>query len=487
MAAVSETQNTGLSRQEIVPIIAGLMVAMFPGALDTTIMGPALPTIGRELGDIGNLPWVVTSYLLVSTAATPLYGKLSDIHGRRIMLLVAIVTFALGSVLCAMAPTMILLAVARAVQGIGGGGLVSLAMTIIGDLVPPRERPRYQVYTSLMWTLSSLMGPVLGGYFAERWHWSLIFWINLPLCLAAWLMTDRKLRVLPRHERPHKLDFLGAGLLVVASVFVQLLLSWGGTRFPWLSPVILLLGTGAAAFVGLLVWRLRTAAEPLISSSLLGNKIVLVGASTVGVTMAIFVGLMIYVPIYFESVLGISSTQSGLSLLPLTICTTVGALAAGRGMTYLDNYKLVPLIGLLFSAAGLLPLFLWPTGLSIVTIEVLLGIVAIGVGSVFPVTTVSVQNAVVKHELGTATSLITFARNLGSAAGVALFGTILIAGTEAASPETVSRTAAGAAGLAMRFHWIFGSGALGFLLAFTTLLFMRGIPLAVRLQSGQIK
>ena len=474
-----------MTRKEIAPILIGLMVAMFPGALDTTIMGPAMPTIGRELGDVANLPWIVTSYLLVSTAATPLYGKLSDIHGRRIMLQVAIATFAVGSGFCALAPTMILLALARALQAVGGGGLVSIAMTVVGDIVPPKDRPRYQIYTSIMWTLSSLLGPILGGYFAERWHWSLIFWINLPLCLAAYLMTDRKLKTLPRHERPHKLDFIGAVLLVIASVLFQLFLSWGGTRYPWTSPLIVLLGTASIGFTALLVWRLNTADEPLIPYSLMRNPVVLVGSSAVGVTMGVFVGLMIYVPIYFESIRNISATYSGLSLLPLTICTTIGAVAAGRGMSRLEHYKVVPLVGLVIAALGLLPIFFWPVDLSILSVEILLGIVATGVGAVFPVTTVSVQNSVGRHDLGTATSLVTFMRNLGAAAGVAIFGTIAIGGATVApdlghhvqlSPDVVDR-----------FRWIFLVGAVGFVIAFVTLLQMEERPLAVRQQTRPFK
>jgi EmrB/QacA subfamily drug resistance transporter len=485
--ASHSTPSQPLTPAETRAIMIGLMVAMFPGALDTTIIGPAMPTIGRELRDVEHLPWIVTSYLLVSTAVTPLYGKLSDIHGRRVMLMWAIGIFAAGSVFCALAPTVILLALARAVQAIGGGGLISLAMTIIGDIVPPRERPKFQIYTSIMWTGSSLLGPVLGGFLAEMWHWSLIFWINLPLCVAAFLMTNGKLKKAPRHERPHALDFAGAFLLVLASVLIQLMLSWGGTRYAWTSaPVLALLiasGLATAAFI----WRLKTAAEPLIPLSLLSNKVVLTATSSVGLTMAVFVALSIYVPVYFETILGMSATQSGLALLPLMVCTTIGALAAGRAMAYLDRYKFVPLIGLLLGGLAMLPLFIWPTGLSITMIEVLLSIVAIGVGAVFPVTTVSVQNAVSSHELGTGTALITFLRNLGAAGGVAVFGTIVIGGSGQA-PEM-----AGALGLTAdaafieQFSYVFLAGALGLLAAALVLWTMEERPLAGRMRSGAIR
>ncbi len=473
MSDAGSGEKVELTRKEIGAIVTGLMFAMFPGALDTTIVAPAMPTIGRELGDAEHLPWIVTAYLLIATAATPLYGKLSDIHGRRIMLLVAISIFAAGSALCALAPSIIALALARAVQAIGGGGLMSVSMTVVGDLVPPRERVRYQVYTSIMWTTASLAGPVLGGWFAEKWHWSWMFWINLPLCLAAWLIIDSKLRRLPRHERPHQLDFPGAILLVAASILFQLALSQGGARYPWLSGPILGLFAGAAVATALLVWRLKTAKEPLISYTLLSNRIVLTGACSVGMTMAVYVALSIYLPTYFEAVHGFSASQSGLALLPLMTCPTIGALTAGRAMSRVRHYKFVPVTGLAIASMALLPMFFWPDGLSVTTIELLLMLAATGVGAVFPVTTVSVQNAVALHELGTATSLVTFTRNLGSALGVAAFGAIVIGGEHARTGSAVAT----AAEFASLFRWTFLAGSLGFLIALLVMSRMEERPL----------
>ena len=474
-----------LSKREIGSIMAGLMVAMFPGALDTTIIGPAMPTIGRELGDVEHLPWIVTSYLLVSTAATPLYGKLSDIHGRRIMLLWAIGLFAVGSIFCAVAPTMITLALARALQAVGGGGLISLAMTIVGDIVPPLERPKYQIYTSIMWTTSSLLGPALGGYLADKWHWSLIFWINLPICLVAWMMTDSKLKRLPRHERPHKLDFAGAGLLVLASVLVQLMLSWGGTRYPWGSTQVLGVMACAAVAIALLTWRLRTAAEPLIPLRLLSNQVVLTGGVSVGLCMGVFVGLSIYVPIYFETVMGLSATQSGLALLPLMTGSTIGAVACGKIMVRTRNYKIPPVLGLIMGGLCLLPLFFKPEGMSLLTIEILFTVVSIGVGGVFPVTTISAQNAVPRHDLGTTTAMITFLRNIGAAIGVAVFGTLVIG----AGVSEMGAAGAGAAAYGpdyvAQFRWIFLAGAIGFLLSAAALGAMEQRPLKAH-GSGQM-
>src|SRR5215212_1235081 len=230
-----ETRPQPLSHAEIRTILVGILLAMFLAALDQTIIATALPTIGRDLGDLEHLPWIVTVYLLTSTAVTPLYGKFSDSHGRRITMLIGIVIFIIGSIACALAPNMIVLILARGLQGIGGGGLIALAQTIIADIVAPRERGRYQVYFASVFMTSSLLGPVLGGFFAEHLHWSVIFWINLPLGLVAFAIAFQSLKKLPRFERPHKLDLLGALLLVAATVALLLALSWGGLRYPWAS------------------------------------------------------------------------------------------------------------------------------------------------------------------------------------------------------------------------------------------------------------
>ena len=471
-----------LSRAEITSIVIGLMTAMFPGALDATIVAPAMPTIGRELGNAENLPWIVTSYLLMSTASTPLYGKLSDIHGRRPILMIAIVIFAIGSLLCALAPNMILLAVARAVQGVGGGGLVSLSITIIGDVVPMRERPSYQVYTSMMWTVSSLAGPILGGYFAEKIHWSVIFWINLPLCLAAWLMTSSKLKQLPRHERPHKLDFAGAFLLVVGSIMLQLALTWGGSRFAWTSPQILGLLAASAVTTSLLVWRLLSADEPLIPLTLLSHRTILTATGAVGLAMGVFMGLTIYTPVYFENGLGFTATQSGLALLPLMLSTTLGAVIAGRLMIRLKHYRFIPVTGLGVAALCILPMFVWPSSLPTVLVEILFGIAATGIGTVFPVSMISVQNSVPLHQLGTATSMVSFMRNFGSAFGVAIFGAIVIGGG-AAIPGGEAMLAGD--DFIRVFRWIFLASTIGLALSVLTLLAMKEVVLPQRRGSDE--
>src|SRR6478752_2049893 len=273
----TEAAAKPLADAEIRLIIIGVLMAMFLGALDQTIVATALPTMGRELGSFELLPWIVTSYLVTSTAITPLYGKVSDIVGRRPTLLVGIGVFVLGSIACALSTTMTTLILARLLQGLGGGGLISLAQTIIADIVAPKERGRYQVYIASVFVASSLLGPVLGGFFAEHLHWSVIFWINLPLGALAFFMTNAALKRLPRHDRRHRLDLLGAALLMGATIALLLALNWGGVRYAWLSAPIAGLLAASAALWAALALRLYTAREPLIPLDILRNPVVRMG------------------------------------------------------------------------------------------------------------------------------------------------------------------------------------------------------------------
>ena len=303
-AAPASSPPAPLPHTAIRAIMVGILLAMFLSALEQTIVAPALPTIGRSLHDVENLSWVVTSYLLACTTMTPLFGKLSDIHGRRVTMLAAVVIFLLGSVACALAPNMPALIAARALQGIGGGGILPIAHTIIGDMVSPRERARYQAYTSAMFLAASIVGPVLGGVLTDYLHWTMIFWINLPLGLVALVMTDRALRKLPRHDRPHKLDVPGALLMVLAALALMLAMTWGGTRHPWTSGTILGLLAGSAVLWVLFLLRLRSAEEPFIPASIMREPLMLAinvaGFCSVGVV----IGLVIYMLLSRQGPLG---------------------------------------------------------------------------------------------------------------------------------------------------------------------------------------
>ena len=435
---MNSENRADFSRPEILSILLGLLLAMLLGALDQTIVATAMPTIGRDLGDVEQLPWIVTAYLLASVAVTPLYGKLADIHGRRVVMLSAIVIFVVGSIACALSPSVPILAVARAVQGAGGGGLISLAQTIIADIVSPRERGRYQVHIASVFATSSLAGPALGGLLADHLHWSAIFWINIPLGAAAFFMTSSRLKRLPNVARPHKLDILGALLLLLATSPFLLALSWGGVRYAWTSPVIAGLIAAAILFGLGFVWRTRTADEPLIPASVLGNQVVKTATIAAGLSMGVFIGLSIVMPIYLEGVVGLSASMSGLALIPLMIGTVIGATIAGRAMSRAANYKRLPLAGLALGFIACAILAWRPRGLPLPVLEGLLLAVTIGLGTVLPTATVSIQNAVQRSELGAATGASNFFRQIGSALVAAVFGAIVFGGSGVAQEVTMS-------------------------------------------------
>jgi EmrB/QacA subfamily drug resistance transporter len=478
MDADPYTAATPLDHATIRSIVVGIMLAMFLAALDQTIVATAMPTIGRELRDLEHLPWIASAYLLSATAVTPLYGKLSDIHGRRRVLLLGIGIFIVGSVACALASSMLVLILARGLQGLGGGGLISLAQTIIADVVAPRERARYQGWIASVFVTSSVAGPVLGGFFAEHLHWSMIFWINLPLGLFAFWMTSSALRHLPRHERPHRLDLIGALLIVLATVTLMLALTWGGTRYPWSSGPIVLLFVGAVLASILFAARLLTAAEPLLPLAILLNPVVSRGTAAACFTMGTFIGLSIYLPAYLELVLGLTASGTGLALIPFMGGVVTGATLAGRLMMHLRRYKRPPVIGLAVATAGLLLLAWRPTGLSLLAVEVIFAVVGVGIGTVLPVTTVAIQNAVDLHQLGTATGTMNFFRSLGGAVAVAVFGAIVLGGIVApgAHPENLAAAREGG-DIAGAFHRLFLAATAGLALGLAWLLAMAERPL----------
>ena len=467
-------------------IVFGVMLAMFLSALDQTIVATALPAIGRELGDLQNLSWVVSAYLLAATAVTPLYGKLSDIHGRRTMLLAGIGIFVAGSIACALARTMPALIFARAVQGLGGGGLIALAQTIVADIMAPRERSRYQAHFGVVMATANVTGAVAGGYFAQHLHWSLVFWVNIPLGAAALTLSYRALARLPRHQRRHRLDYVGALLMIGATVTLLLALTWGGTRYPWLSPLIAGLLAGSAALWVLFALRLVTASEPFLPLAVLRNAVVRNATLAAAFGMGTMVGLSIYVPVYLQVVVGLGAGQSGLGLIPLFGCGVLGATVSGRLMAHVRHYKRLPTIALGFGAAALLALGMWPSGLPLAAVMGLLALVGLSCGSLFPVSTVSLQNAVHPHQLGTATATLNFFRQLGGAILVAAFGAILLSGVGLGSGGTgraadmLVKNAADGAALAAVFRWIFVAAAAGIAAAWIFLMIMEERPLRER-------
>jgi len=451
-----------LSHPEILRIIFGLMLSMFLGALDQTIVATALPTIGRHFNDLGNLAWIVTAYLLTGTAVTPLYGKLSDVYGRRVIMLTAIGLFIAGSVACALSPSMGALIFARALQGAGGGGLMALAQTIIADVVSPRERGRYQGYIAAVFATSSVGGPVLGGFLTEHFDWSLIFWINVPVGLIALGVTSQSLKLVPYHPRKHRLDVIGALLMISASVALLLALSWGGREYAWISVEIGGLFLLSAVLWILFAWRLAAAAEPFLPLSVLGNPVVRSAALTGACTMGALVGMTIFVPLYFEVVLHLSASQSGLALIPLMASSVLGSTIVGRLMMRVTHYKRVPLLGSTVAILALGSLAIWPAAMPMWLVLVMLAVIGSGLGTVFPVSTVCLQNSVPHAQMGIATGAANFFRALFSSLVVAILGAIVLGGLggeTGAAVETLARSAS-ADVLVVAFRFVFLACAL---------------------------
>jgi len=465
-----------LTHGQIRLVLAGVILAMLLGALDQTIVVTALPTIGRELSSLENITWVVTAYLLTSTAVTPIYGKLSDIHGRRVILLIAIGIFLVGSVACALATDINVLIVARALQGVGGGGLISLGQTIVADIIPPRERARYMAYFAAVFMTASIAGPALGGVLAEHLHWSYIFWINLPLGLVALLLTNRVLKLIPANHRPHAIDYLGALLMLAATLSLMLALSWGGIEYPWASVEILGLIAASAVLWAAFATRLIRAAEPLVPLSLLANRIVSTGVAAVLCAVGTMVALSVYLPLYFEAVYGFTAAESGLALIANMAGTVTGAQIAGRIMGRTGRYKLTAIVGLAVAAAmALLLAFVPPLG--VWQMQVAIGVLGCGLGVIYPISTVSVQNAVPAHQMGTATGILNFARSLGGALVVPAFGAIFLAVAEAADGQSIQDIifagTHGGADVAPAFRSVFLAAAAG---ALAACVFMATIP-----------
>jgi len=477
------TTERKLGKSEVIAIIGGLALAMFLGALNQTIVATALPTIGRAFDDFENLSWVVIAYLLTSTVVAPLYGKLSDIYGRRGMMLVALGLFMAGSAASAAAPSMLMLILGRGLQGIGGGGIVPLAQSIIADAVPPRERGYYQAYTGSIWIIAGSAGPVLGGVIAEHLHWSVIFWLNVPLGLAAAAMSSRLLKLVPVHERAHKLDLVGAGLMMAAAIALLLALTWGGTRYPWISQEIALLLVAAAALTAAFVWWVLRVPEPFLPIAVLNNPVMRAGSLTTACSQGVSIGLTIFVPLYYELVHGLTASDSGLALIPIVVMTTPGSFLSGRAMLYMKHYKFVPIILLTVAAAAVGVLVIHPLmpvwGVALVT-----ALVGLGTGSSYPTVTVSIQNAVMHRQIGIAMGAMNFFRALASAFVVAVMGAIMLAqvgtapqrGGTAPAVATVAQ-AITTADLTRTFSYIFAVAVLFLVVGIVALIFMEERPL----------
>jgi EmrB/QacA subfamily drug resistance transporter len=413
-----------LAPDEVRTIVISLMLTMFLAALDQTIVATALPTIGRQFHDVSSLSWVITAYLLASTAVAPVFGTLSDIYGRRAMIITSLSLFVVGSILCAIAPNMPVLIVARGLQGLGGGGIMPVVQTVISDVVSPRERGHYQAYFSSVWMAGGIAGPVVGGVFAEHLHWSMIFWINLPLSFAALALLLPKMGKIPVFHCKRRVDWLGGVLLMASAVVFMLVLTWGGNRFSWLSSVIIAMVGASVALAAAFVWHARHAAEPFLPLPLLSGNVVPFAMGAGGCALGAMVGLTVNLPLYYEVVYHLSASEAGLALIPLAAISTCGAAVAGRTMARAKHYKRVAILGT--SLAAVCGFAMALTTLPLWGLLLLMSVFALGLGTTFPVSVVSLQNAVARSQVGTVTGAMNFFRALMASFTVAAFTAILL-------------------------------------------------------------
>jgi len=414
-----------ISRREIRTVFAGLMLALALASLDQNIVGIALPVIISDLGGLSHLSWVVTAFLVTSTATTPLYGKLSDLYGRKPLFIIAIVIFLAGSSFCGLATSMLQLILFRGIQGLGAGGLITLAQTTIADLVPPRERGRYQGLFGAVFGFSSIAGPLLGGFITDALSWRWIFYINLPVGLLALAL------IVFGFHRPHKvvahtIDYAGAALLTVATVCMLLVLTWGGSQFGWTSPVITGLSLAVCVLVVLLVRVERQSAEPVLSPHIFHNKVFVIATGVMGLTFMGLFSAALFLPLLFQLVLGMAPAKAGLMMAPMTGGMILTSFLGGRQVSRTGRYKIYPVVGLAAAAFSFTALMLLARlGGSIVLVEAALIVLGCGFGLVMPNLVVALQNAVSSREQGAATATGAFFRSLGGTFGAALAGAIM--------------------------------------------------------------
>ena len=417
--------STGyLSHKQILVVMTGLMVGMFLSALDQSIVGTALPRITSDLGGLDKLSWVVTAYLLTATASTPLWGKISDLYGRRLLFQIAIITFLVGSLLAGFSRNIEELIAFRAIQGLGGGGLMALAMATIGDVIPPRERGRYQGYFAAVFGTSSVLGPVLGGWFADGPGWEWIFFVNIPIGLVALVVTSAALKM-PHVRRDHSIDYLGAAVVVASVSAILLYTAWAGPDLGWTSATGLTLLLGGLLLAVLFVFVELGATEPIIPMRLFRNSIFSISnlfGFMIGVAMF---GAMIFIPVYLQVVDGMSPTRSGLAMVPMVVGIFTTSIFAGQMMTRTGRYKIYPILGAAIVAGALLLLSTldadspyWYAGASMF-------VMGMGLGFTMQVLITVVQNSVDRSDMGVATSSVAFFRQMGGSFGTALFGAIL--------------------------------------------------------------
>ncbi len=407
-------------------VISSVAVLLLLAALDQTIVSTALPTIVADLGGLEHLSWVVTAYILASTIVAPLYGKLGDLYGRRAMVFVSVTMFLIGSILCGAAQSMQFLIGARALQGLGGGGLFVLALSIIADVIPPRDRGKIQGVFAGVFGVSSVVGPLIGGWFVEvaSWHW--IFFVNLPFGLLALAGFFFGFKAHPK-KVDHKIDYLGAALLTVVLGGLVLVTSIGGRSLPWSDPKLIALMVASALSLAAFLWVETCASEPVIPLGLFKMNVFNVTSAIGFVSGGMMFGTVTFIPIYLQIARGTTPTESGWNMIPLTAGLLAASTLSGRYMTRTGRYKILPMIGLAVASVGMLMLTQLGPVTPLPLLWLALVLLGAGLGTIFPVVTTAVQNAVPRQQIGTATAAGLMFRQVGGSLAVALFGAIFAA------------------------------------------------------------
>jgi EmrB/QacA subfamily drug resistance transporter len=416
--------STAYSHRQILLILSGLMMGLLLAALDQTIVSTALTTISRDFGRLDLYSWVITAYLLTSTATTPLYGKISDLYGRKRIFEIAIVIFLAGSALSGLSQNMYQLIIFRGVQGLGAGGLMTLAMAILGDVVPPRERGRYQGYFGAVFGISSVLGPLIGGFLVDQASWRWVFYVNIPVGIVALVVINRVLQ-LDHRPRKAKVDVLGS-VLIVLGVSLFLVAVQNASAAAHITTVSWIYGITGVCLIVVFVWWEGRAPEPIIPLHLFKNRVFTICNALGFITGVVMFGAIIFLPQYFQRVRGVSPTQSGFRLLPLLAGLLLLSITTGRLITTTGRYKIFVICGTAVLAVGLF----WMTTIGVVTngwvLAGMLFVVGAGLGMFMQTLIIAVQNAIPWEYMGTGTAAVTFFRSLGGAIGAGVLGAILV-------------------------------------------------------------
>jgi EmrB/QacA subfamily drug resistance transporter len=461
---------------------AAVVLAMLPAVLDQTILATALPTVAADLGRLTDLSWVVTAYVVAATATTPLWGKLGDRHGRKRLLEVALATFVTASALCGAAQDITQLVLVRAVQGVAAGGLMTLAMATVGDLVAPRERGRYQGYIAATFAVATVLGPLAGGLLVDHAGWRWVFYVNLPVGVAALAGLSRTLPAPPAGRPSTPLDVHGAALLAGATSALMLACVWGGDRYAWGSPPILALVAATVVLSVALLVRERRAPDPIVPFALLRRRAVAVASAGLFLTTAALFSVVVFVPLFLQTTTGASPTQAGLLLVPMTIATAISTTLSGRSIARTGRYKRFPIAGLASMTAALTLLAVTAGHPSRTVTAAGLAVFGLGFGLVTQILVVAVQNAVERRELGVATAATGFFRALGGAVGAAALGAVFAARAGAHMSQAGPGLRADVIGAVQT---VFVVAAPLAALALAVVLWLPEVPLAQRTRGGR--